>query len=73
MKDDKLKLFINEDEIKQYCNVHGYDEGLINKTIARWKALEAESVVVFKATSKKLVRTMDPDAIESKNKTDITE
>jgi hypothetical protein len=73
MKDDKLRLFTSETEIKSFCAVNGYDEGLTNATIARWKSLAAEPVAVFKATSKKLTRAMEPDAIESKDETDLTE
>ena len=73
MRDDKLKLFTNEDEIKQYCKVNGNDDGLINTMVARWKSLAEEPIVVYKATSKKITRMMESDAIESKNETDPTE
>ena len=73
MKDDKLRLFTNGTEIKSFSAVDGYDEGLTNATIARWKSLATEPVAVFKATSKKLTRTMESDAIESKDETDLTE
>jgi hypothetical protein len=73
MTDDNLKLFTSEDEIKSFCKVYGYDEGLTNVTIARWKSLTAEPLAVFKDTSKTITTTMEPDAIESKDETDLTE
>ena len=62
-----------EDEIKQYCKVNGYDDGLVNTMVAKWKSLAEEPIVVYKATSKKITRMMESDAIESKNETDPTE
>ena len=71
MTDDNLKLFTSEDEIKSFCKVYGYDEGLTNITIARWKSLTAEPLAVFKDTSK--TTAMEPNAIESKDETDLSE
>ena len=71
--DFRKRLLTNETEIKSFCAVNGYDESLTNATIARWKSLATDPVAVFKATSKKLTRAMEPDAIESKDETDLTE
>ena len=73
MTDDKLRLFISEDEIKSFCKVYGYDEGLTNITIARWKSLTAEPLAVFKDTSKTIITAMEPNVIESKDETDLSE
>lgn len=73
MIDDNLRLFISEDELKSFCKVYGYDEGLTDATIARWKSLTAEPLAVFKDTSKTITTAMEPDAIESKDETDLTE
>ena len=68
MIDDNLRLFTSEDELKSFCKVYGYDEGLTDATIARWKSLTAEPL-----TSTSKTTAMEPDAIESKDETDLTE
>lgn len=73
MTDDNLRLFTSEDEIKNFCKVYGYDEGLTDATLARWKSLTAEPLAVFKDTSKTIITATEPDAIESKDETDLTE
>jgi len=70
MIDDNLRLFTSEDELKSFCKVYGYDEGLTDATIARWKSLIAEPLT---STSKTIITAMEPDAIESKDETDLTE
>jgi hypothetical protein len=70
MTDDNLRLFTSEDELKSFCKVYGYDEGLTDATIVRWKSLTAEPLT---STSKTITTAMEPDAIESKDETNLTE
>lgn len=67
MQEDKLKLFLTEEELRKFCIVNGYDEGLTSATVARWKAIEANPVPVIKTGFKKITRMMDSNAIESKD------
>jgi|TARA_R110000744_G_scaffold352692_3_gene458910 hypothetical protein len=67
MHEDKLKLFVNEDELRNFCIVNGYDIGLTDATVARWKSNKDKKIPLIKAGMKKITRMMDPNAVESKD------
>lgn len=63
ISDDKLKLFDNEGDLRNYLKINGQNGNAIDQSVDRWKNINTEDATKEKTT---MVVTETDTAVETK-------